>query len=115
MTGHEPLLRMRRAGKRPQCVMVYDDDATICVQAAAQWHEQPNPYAQRFFACIRMTREDIPETLDLRCVVGLEVHLDCQRSESRAKRVFDALVKAGAAAVVSVQGNDVWLHRRAHG
>ena len=85
----------------------------MCVQAVATWHQEPNPYTGRYHARLRLTTDDIPEALDLRCIVGLEVHMDCQRSPARARRLFDALVGAGARKVISVQGPEVWFHNKA--
>lgn len=103
MTGHEPLQRMRRAGLRPTCVWVMDDDAPLSREQAMTWHQHPNPFAGKFFVHILLSPEDIPETMDFRCLVGLQVHTDSSRGPERAKRLFDALVAAGPEVVIDAQ------------
>lgn len=110
MTGHEPLLKMRRSGKRPACVWVTDDDSRHSIQAAADWHQMPNPFTEKLFAHIHVRESDIPESLDFRCLVGLTVHMECERGEERARRLFDSIVEAGPAFVIAVQGEQVWTH-----
>lgn len=110
MTGHEPLLQMRRAGKRPECAWVLDDDAPDHLLVARTWHELPNEFTHKFQAHIHTRSTDIPETLDLRCLVGLQVHLVCGRSADRCKRLFDAVAAAKPALLIATHGDEVWTH-----
>lgn len=103
MTGHEPLQRMRRAGLRPACVWVMDDDTPLSREQAMTWHHHPNPFAGKFFAHIVLSAEDIPETMDFRCLVGLHVLAGTTRGIDRAKRLFAALVAAGPEVVIDAQ------------
>lgn len=114
MTGHEPLQRMRRAGRRPACVWVMDDDTQTSRDQAATWHQHPNPFAGKAFAHILLAADDIPEAVDFRCLVGLQVHMDTHRGPARAKRLFGALVAAGAEIVIAADQG--WVHTgAAHG
>lgn len=114
MTGHEPLQQMRRAGRRPACVWVMDDDTPLSREQAITWHQHPNPFAGRFFAHVLLSADDIPEAVDFRCLVGLPVLMDTHRGPARAKRLFAALVAAGAETVIAAEQG--WVHSGAvHG
>lgn len=110
MTGQDALRALRRAGAKPACVWVADEDGAIAKQAARDWYKEPNPFAGKLFAHIQLTATDIPETLDFRALIGLQVHLVCERGDARAKRVFDALAAAKPAFLIAVQGGKVWTH-----
>lgn len=110
MTGHDALLKLRRSGLKPACVWVLDDDEPASAQIARDWHTEPNAFAQKLFAHIRLVAADVPEALDLRCVVGLQVHLTCDRGPARAKRVFNAIAAADPAFLIAVHGGEVWTH-----
>jgi hypothetical protein len=110
MTGHDALLKLRRAGRKPACVWVLDDDHPASAQIARDWHLEPNPYAGKVFAHIRLVDTDIPESLDFRPLIGLQVHMTCSRGPDRAKRVFDSLAAAEPVFLIAVQGGEVWTH-----
>lgn len=99
MHGHEPLIAMRKAGKRPGIVFLNDypdpcewaqwgDHATICVHG------------------------DTPERLDLRCLIGLTVSITGATVE-RAKRLMEACKSAGA--VIVAAGAPELVGRRIEG
>lgn len=111
MTGHEALLKLRRAGKRPACAWVVDSDDKLAVDMAMDWHKEPNPYAHKLFAHIRLKSDEVPEALDFRCLVGLEVHLECRRGRDRAQRLFKAISQANPALLMAAHSGEVWVHR----
>ena len=112
MNGHQALIAMRKARQVPRCVWVEDDDARMTRQLASDWHEAPNIVDRQMHAHLHIAESDIPEALDLRCVVGLMVHLSSTRGEARQRRLFNALIEAGAREVISVAGSDIWHHRK---
>lgn len=81
MTGHEPILAMRRAGKAPASVLVTDDA-----------RERLNG------ATVYIAPDDTPELLDLRFLVGLTAVVDgfdgawvdriCRACSAHARRVI---------------------------
>lgn len=115
MTGQQHLIALRRAGKKPACVWVHDDDWPMSKQGAREWHTQPNPFAGKVFAELQVSDTDIPETLDLRCLVGLQVHLMSDRGEERARRMFNAIASAEPALLVAVIGGEVLFHGGSNG
>lgn len=101
MNGHEPLQAMRRARRVPRCVWITDGEDI----RARDWHEEVNCADQQRHAVIAIGSSDIPEALDFRCLVGLEVHLSAERGQARAKRLHNALIDAGARRILTtVQG-----------
>lgn len=108
MTGHEHILKMRRAGMAPACVWVMDDDTPYTVKVAADWHEQPNAFAEKLFAHVRLIETDIPEALDLRFLVGLAVFFQCDRGVDRAKRVYRVLEAARPSFLIACENNEIW-------
>lgn len=115
MNGHERLSAMRRANRVPRCVWITDgEDAR-----AGDWHEQINVVDEQRHAVIAIAAGDIPEALDFRCVVGLDVHLSAERGESRARRLHAALIEAEARRVITtIHHNgtqEMLLHGVAHG
>lgn len=111
MTGHEPLLQMRRAGRKPACVWVLDDDSAETRTLASDWQTFPNAFSQKYHAHIRLNADDVPEAMDFRCLVGLQVHLSSSRGKARARRIFDAIAAASPDMVLAVQGDDFWIHQ----
>lgn len=97
MTGHEQLRKMRRAKRVPRAVWITDGDDI----RAHDWHEEINCVDQQRHAVISIAAGDIPEALDLRSVVGLEVHFCGERGEARAKRIHAALIDAEARRVIT--------------
>lgn len=113
MTGDRALIAMRRSGHNPAGVWVTDSDDRYSRTTAREWPEhrfqkrgQPDHHA----AHIRIEANDIPEAIDLRCVVGLTCHVATDRGATRFTRIFDALIAAGAAVVVGVNNNEVRMH-----
>ena len=103
---------MRKERQVPRCVWVEDDDARMTRQMASDWHQEPNVVDRQMHAHLHIAETDIPESLDLRCVVGLKVHLSSARGEARQRRLFNALVEAGAREVIAVAGSEVWHHKQ---
>lgn len=97
MTGHEALQAMRRARRVPRCVWITDGEDI----RARDWQDEPNLFDRQKHAVIAIAATDIPEALDFRCVVGLEVHVAAERGQARAKRLHAALVDAGAKKVIT--------------
>lgn len=110
MNGHQALLDMRRARKTPRCVWITDGDDI----RARDWHEEVNHADQQRHAVISLAAEDIPEALDFRCCVGLEVHIAAERGEARARRLHAALIDAEAKRVITSihapTGVDLLIH-----
>lgn len=113
MTGHEPLLALRRKGYVPAAVWVDDTDSALVWSAARDWHVQPNPYSGSLYAEIVLRADDMPETMDFRCLVGLRVFAGSARSEERAARLFEAVKAANPAVVVSTLNGETQVHWRA--
>lgn len=110
MNGQQPLQAMRREHRVPRCVWITDGDDI----RSRDWHEEINHADQQRHAVLSLAESDIPETIDFRCVVGLEVHLSAERGESRAKRLHAALIEAGAKRVITSihaeTGIDLLIH-----
>ena len=90
MRGHEHLIELRKAGKRPVAVFINDfpcktdwpdwgDQATVCVDG------------------------DQLSSLDLRFVVGMIAHVS-STSEIRAKRIAEICKQSGARIVGALHG-----------
>lgn len=97
MTGHEALRAMRRKHLVPRAVWITDGEDMM----ARDWHLEPNVCDQQKHACISLAETDIPEALDFRSVVGLEVHVSGDRSAARARRIHQALIDAEARRVIT--------------
>ena len=115
MNGHEPLLTMRRSGGVPRAVWVADGEAP----RSTDWHREPNCCDGEYHAVVRIDPQDIPEVLDLRWAIGLEVHLTAERGEPRARRLHEALIAAQARRVITsihgASGVDLILHGVSNG
>jgi NCAIR mutase (PurE)-related protein len=112
MTGDKQLVAMRRARRVPRAVWITDSDDTYARETARSWHLHPNTADGSLHAHLRFDAADIPQALDLRCLIGLEVHIACDRGTARAHRVFEAVKSAGAVAVIALINDEVKLHRR---
>lgn len=97
MTGHEALQALRRARRVPRCVWVTDGDDV----RARDWSEEPNYTDMQRHAVLSIAAGDIPEALDFRCCIGLEVHVAGDRGEARARRIHAALIDAEAKRVIT--------------
>ena len=99
MTGHEPLIDMRKAGQRPEAVFL-DDFAN---PMAKDWHNPGQRFGQSWpmdYPHIELAPNDNPRNLDLRFVVGLQVHI-ASAQEGRAKALFERAKQCGAAVVAA--------------
>jgi len=99
MTGHEPLIAMRKAGQRPEAVFLDDFHSP----SARDWSEPGKAFGQVWpmdYPTIEIAQNDNPRTLDLRFVVGLQVHISSPK-ESRAKALFERARQCGAAVVAA--------------
>jgi hypothetical protein len=97
MTGHEALQAMRRARRVPRCVWVTDGDDV----RSRDWNEEPNCADMQRHAVLSIGANEIPEALDFRCCIGLEVHVAGARGEARARRLHAALIDAEAKRVIT--------------
>lgn len=110
MTGDKALWQMRRAGVKPACAWVHDDDDRESALRAREWHLEPNPFTQKLFAHIQLSATDNPGTLDFRCLIGMRVHMVCERGSDRARRVFKALADAEPAFLIALHKGEIWTH-----
>lgn len=110
MTGERALLAMRRRGHNPAGVWVTDSDDEYSRATARGWQDYCHEQTLHQAAHLRFDENDIPEALDLRCVVGLVCHVATDRGPTRFTRIFDALIAAGAAIVVGVNNDEVRMH-----
>lgn len=93
MRGHEPIITLRQAGKKPVIVFLND------YPCATDW--------PRFgdHATVDVSA-DQPEWLDLRFLIGLRVSIT-GASEKRAKRLAEACKRAGAQTVAACVASHV--------
>lgn len=115
MTGDRPLIAMRRSGMHPAGVWVTDSDDQYARITAREWPLHREEQRGHQAAHLRIEASDIPEALDLRCVVGLTCHVATDRGATRFTRIFEALIAAGAAAVVGVHNDEVRMHPQPEG
>lgn len=112
MTGADALRAMRRAtGQVPIAVWITDGDEP----RAQDWHQERNCCDGHYHAAIGLAPADIPEALDFRCVVGLEVHLSAERGEPRGRRLHAALIDAGAKRVITSIHAETGINLLLHG
>lgn len=97
MTGLEALQTMRRARRVPRCVWI-TDGPDVRARGAL---DEPNYADMQRHAVLSVSESDIPETLDFRCCIGLEVHIAGDRGPDRAQRLHAALVEAEAKRVIT--------------
>ena len=83
MKGHEAIIQSRIKGQAPE--LVYLDDYETSLTDWRQLEITP----------VVSLNNELPEALDLRFLVGLNVSIT-SRSEDRAKRLFNACKAAGA-------------------
>lgn len=105
MNGHQALIAMRRKGVRVAAIFVADGQSDFDLDKS--W---THPIMGSRFAHVRIDEIDIPEALDLRFAVGMQVHIDGYRSEARAKRLHDAFVAADAKIVGTIYEEKEWVH-----
>lgn len=87
MTGHEPLIELRKLGKKPAMVFLTDFDCQ------PDWHI----YNNRPEICVS---KDQPLRCDLRFLVGLNVTISAS-SKERAIKFFENCKQSGATLVAS--------------
>ena len=92
MKGHLPLIAMRRAGKAPVLVSLYDTD--VC-----QWRDWQDWEELGALPQILIESTDAPHRLDLRFLVGLRVTIAVS-SADRLTALAGACRRAGAVQVV---------------
>lgn len=97
MNGHEALRAMRYGKHAPRCVWITDGNDA----GAKDWDQYINDTDQQRHAVIELNAGDIPEALDFRCLVGLEVHIAGERGEARATRIHNAVIAANAKRVIT--------------
>jgi hypothetical protein len=90
-----------------------DDDSAATRQIASDWQTFPNAFSEKYHAHIRLNADDVPEAMDFRCLIGLQVHVSSVRGVDRQKRIFDAVAAAGPDLVLAAQGDDLWVHKGA--
>ena len=107
MTGHEPLISMRLRGIRPgDWVELIDTDAQTDVPCSRtddlvmSW-TTPSFENGVIRPTVQIKHPEIPEKLDFRFVVGLNVTASTRHSHDRAKRIHEALIKSGAKHVIT--------------
>jgi hypothetical protein len=98
MKGHENLIKMRLAGKKPDAIWVYLRDYP---NWQFNW-EFSSPTKPEVF----ISDADNIRLLDLRFAVGLTVHI-IGWDEGRIRSVLNALVAANAKRVIAVLGDEV--------
>lgn len=113
MRGHEAIIAMRKAGKRPSFVFIND------YPCETDW-EQHGDHATV------STAGDVVQLLDMRFLVGLKVSIS-STNEVRAKALFDQCKAAGVTCVGAAHIDktvkpweqkgwaDVWHKEVAHG
>ena len=104
MYGHEPIIKMRLAGRRPGAVFIDDHPCPV----ARDWHNPGRKYGERWPADYPSvcTHGDLMSSIDLRFLVGLRVHISAT-NRGRAKALFEKAKAAGAAMVVATDGD--WI------
>jgi hypothetical protein len=99
MRGHEALIEMRLGGVAPKAVF-FDADGGWPAWWFREWPKYTPEYAH-----LQLDPNDNLQRLDLRCVVGLLVHV--LGSGERQKRLRDAVIRAGASRVICVTEDGV--------
>ena len=98
MRGHEPIIRMRMAGRTPRIVFLNDYPSP----EAKDWHQPGERYGQQWepdHATV-CTHGDAISGLDLRFLKGLTVSISAD-SEARAKALFAKAKWFGASTVAA--------------
>lgn len=95
MRGHEPIIAMRRRGKRPAFVFL---DTTRTTAPMCEWRDWPN--VSPAIPSVWVEPDDAPHRLDLRFVFGLSVVVTGIDAD-RVKALADAAYSAGALRVIA--------------
>lgn len=107
MNGHQPLIAMRRAGLVPPAVFV--TDGAVEFDLDKNWTDE---LRGSVFAHVRIDERDIPEALDLRFAVGMQIHIDGLRGDDRAKCLHDAFVATAPKLVATITKDNFWIYHR---
>lgn len=86
MNGHLEIIALRKRKVKPEFVFLND------YECQTDWFETGD------HVTISLTNKDIPETLDLRFLVGTTVSISTE-SENRARRLLEACKRAGCSTV----------------
>lgn len=111
MKGHHQLLAMRRKGFKPASVCVVDGLAI----SAHDWQKFPNSYSKQFHAEIQIDQHDVPEALDFRMLIGMNVHLVGERGDERTMRLFDAICLAKPFVLMTALSDSILRFTPEHG
>lgn len=104
MTGHEMIIEMRKRHKRPKSVWVWLGINPLSL--AALWPDLPDFWA---FPEVDVDPKDTIEALDLRFLVGLQVHIDGNDTRERLLKMHRQVSLAGAESVFTmVDGNLIY-------
>ena len=98
MNGHEPIIAMRKAGRRPPIVFVND----FKDPSAREWHNPGEKYGETWpsdypTVC---THGDTLSSIDMRFATGMRVCIS-STSEKRAKALFAKAKAVGATCVAA--------------
>lgn len=98
MRGHEAIIAMRNAGKRPSIVFI-NDYPDVC---ASDWHNPGEKFGKVWAPdhATVSTADDVIQMLDMRFLVGLRVSISSE-SEIRAKALFEKAKACGAVTVAA--------------
>lgn len=104
MIGHMPLIALRMAHKRPKAVWLWVGIPPN--NWAANWHEFEDLLAHPE---VVIEPSDNPKILDLRFLVGLQVHIDGNDTDDRMFGVHLACMAAGASDVFTFHNGElIW-------
>lgn len=104
MIGHMPLIRIRKAHKRPKAVWVWVGITSN--NWAATWHQFSDLLSHPE---IQIEPEDNIKNLDLRFLVGLQVHIHGNDKTDRIFGAHIACLEAGAKDVFTLHdGELIW-------
>ena len=106
MIGDIALIRMRLAHKRPEAVWVWVGIDRL--KSAASWHKFSDLWAHPH---INIEPSDKIKELDLRFLVGLDVHLDGNDSTDRVLAAHLACLMAGAKAVFTYHNGELIIDK----
>lgn len=98
MRGHEPIVAMRRRGKKP--AMVFIDAFETASQCWREWPARDLSMPQ-----VEVSEHEALSGLDLRFVVGLRVFV-MGHDERRVESIKSLCLEAGAARVVAAVVDD---------
>jgi len=101
MRGHDEIIKMRCAGKRPEIVFLYD----FPILELRDWYNPGEKYSEVWetdHAKVEIEASDAIRHLDFRFLKGVRVSISSGSME-RAQQLFDAAKQAGATTVAACQ------------